>query len=60
MDEASTFQDSIQDSGRQVLVVQDLSPLAERLIGGEDQRSFSQVAMVDHMKQDIGGIGTVV
>lgn len=59
MDEASTFQDSIQDSGRQVLVVQHLSPLAERLISGKDHRSFSQVAIIDHMKQNIGRIGTV-
>jgi len=29
------------------------------LLGGEDHRSFSQVAIVDHMKQNIGGIGTV-
>ena len=40
-------------------LVEDLSPLAERLIGGEDHRSFSQVAIVDHMKQNIGGIWTV-
>jgi len=28
-------------------------------MGGEDHRSFSQVAIVDHMKQNIGDIGTV-
>src|SRR5882762_1159969 len=39
--------------------MQNLSPLAERLIGGEDHRSFSQVAIVDYMKQNIGGIWTV-
>ena len=59
MDEASTFENSIQDGGREVLVVQHPSPLAEWLIRGEDHRSFSQVAIVDDMKQDIGGIGTV-
>ena len=59
VDEASTFQNSIQDGGRQVLVVQHPSPLAERLIGGKDHRSFSQMAIVDDMKQDIGGIGTI-
>jgi hypothetical protein len=59
VDESSAFQNSIQDSGRQVLVVQHLSPLAERFIGGKDHRSFFQVAIVDHMKQDIGSIGAV-
>jgi hypothetical protein len=59
VDESSAFQNSIQDGGRQVVVVQHLSPLAERFIGGKDHRSLSQVAIVDDMKQDIGGIGTV-
>jgi hypothetical protein len=39
--------------------MQDLSPLAERFIGGKDHGSFSQVAVVDDMKQDIGGVGAV-
>jgi RNA-directed DNA polymerase len=43
----SALQDAIQDGGRQVLVVQHLSPLAERLIGSEDHRSFSQMPIVD-------------
>ena len=59
MDKASALEDAIQDGGRQVFVMQSLSPLAERFIGGKDHGSFSQVAMVDDMKQDIGGIGTV-
>ena len=59
MDEASALEDAIQDGGRQVLIVQHPSPLAEWLIRGEDHRSFSQVAIVDDMKQDIGGIGTI-
>ena len=59
MDKASALEDAIQDGGRQIFVMQNLSPFAERLIGGEDHRSFSQVAIVDHMKQNIGGIGTV-
>jgi len=49
----------IQDGGRQVIVMQNLSPLAERLLVVKINRSFSQMAIVDHMKQNIGGIGTV-
>jgi len=33
VDEASALEDAVQDGGGQVLVVQDLSPLAERLVG---------------------------
>ena len=58
-DKASALEDAIQDGGRQVVVMQHLSPLAEWFIGGKDHGSFSQVAMVDHMKQNIGGIGAV-
>jgi hypothetical protein len=36
VDKASALEDAIQDGGRQVLVMQNLSPLAERLIGGEE------------------------
>ena len=59
VDKASALKDAIQDGGRQIFVMQNLSSFAERLIRGEDHRSFSQVAIVDHMKQNIGGIGTV-
>jgi hypothetical protein len=40
MDKATALQDPVQDSGGQVFVMQDLSPLAERLIGGEDHGAF--------------------
>ena len=56
---SSTLQDAIQDGGRKILVVQDLLPFAEWFVSGEDHRSFSQMTIVDDMKQDIGSIGTV-
>src|SRR5207244_5205808 len=59
VDEASTLQDSIQNGGRQILVVQHLSPRAERLVRGENDRPLLEVAMVHHMVQHIGGIGSV-
>src|SRR2546430_8170042 len=59
VDEASTLQDSIQNGGRQILVVQHLSPRAERLVRGENHRPLLEVAMVHHMVQHIGGIGSV-
>ena len=59
MDKASTFQDSIEDSSCQVLVVQHLSPLTERLVGGEDHRPLSQMAIIHHMEQNIGSVGAI-
>src|SRR5256884_3355651 len=52
VDEASTLQDSIQNGGRQILVVQHLSPRAERLVRGENHRPLLEVAMVHHMRSE--------
>ena len=59
LDQTSALEDTIQDGGGQVFVMQNLSPFAEWLIGGEDHGSFSQVAIVDHVEHDVGGIGAV-
>ena len=59
MDKASAFQDSIEDGSCQVLVVQHLSPLIERLVGGEDHRPFSEMAIIHHMEQNIGSVGAI-
>jgi len=59
VDKAFTFQDSIEDRSCQVLVVQHLSPLAEGLVGGEDHRPFSEMAVIDHMEQNIGSVGAI-
>jgi hypothetical protein len=58
-DEASTLQNSIEDSGREIFVMQDLAPFAERFVRGEDHGSLSQMALVDHIKQHVRGIWTV-
>jgi hypothetical protein len=59
LDEASALEDAIADGRRQVLVVQDPSPLPERFVGGENHGAFPEVSVVDHMEQDVGGIGSV-
>ena len=59
MDQTSVLEDTIQDGGCQVFVMQNLSPLAKWFIGGEDHGSFFQVAIVDHVEHHIGGIGAV-
>ena len=58
-DEASTLQNSIQDGGREIFVMQDLAPFAERFVRGEDHGSLSQMALVNHMKQHVRSIRTV-
>src|SRR5207244_8770999 len=57
MDEAPTFQDSIEDGSCQVLVVQHFSPLTEGLVGSKDHRAFFEIAIIYHMEQNIGGVG---
>jgi hypothetical protein len=56
VDESPTFQDSIQDGGRQILIVQHFAPRAERFVGGQDRRALLQVTIVRHMEQNVGGI----
>ena len=59
MNEASTFQDSIEDGSCQVLVVQHFSPLTEGLVGSKDHRAFFEIAIIHHMEQNIGGVGAI-
>ena len=59
VNESPALQDSVQDSGGQILVVEHLSPLTERLVGGKDHGPFLHVAMVDHMEQGVSGIRSV-
>jgi hypothetical protein len=59
MDEASTFQDSIEDGSCQVLVVQHLSPRTEGLIGSKDHRAFLEMAIIHNMEQNIGSVGAL-
>ncbi len=42
-DEPASFQDPVEDGGGQVLVVQDLPPFIQRLVGGEDHGALAQV-----------------
>jgi len=59
VDKASPFEDSIEDGSCQVFVVQHLSPLTERLVGGEDHGPFSEMAIIHHMEQNIGSVGAI-
>ena len=49
-DEPASFQDAVEDGGRQILVVQHLPPFIQGLVGGEDHGPFAQVPVVHHME----------
>jgi hypothetical protein len=53
------FQDAIHDRRRQILVVEDTTPLREVLVGGEDHRAAPQMPLVDHVEEHVGGIRAV-
>ena len=60
-DEPSPFQDAVDDSLCQVLVVEDFAPVGEgRLVGREYYGSPEYMPVIHHMEQDIGRIGTIV
>src|ERR1700694_48389 len=56
VNQAAALQDTIQDGSCEVLVVQHLSPFTEWLVGGKDHGPFSQVAIINDMKQDVGSV----
>ena len=55
-DVASVFEDAVEEGFGEVVVVEDTSPLAEWLVGGEDGWSSVQVAGVDDGVEDVGGV----
>jgi len=59
LDESTALEDSVNDGFGEVVVVEDSAPVVERLVGGEDDRPPTQVAMVDDLEEDVGGVGAV-
>jgi hypothetical protein len=54
------LQHVVHDGFRQIVVVQHFALCSQRrLIGGEKHRSVTQMAVVDHVEQHVGGIGSV-
>ncbi len=56
---ASALQDAVDDGGTQIVVVKDRSPLPGMFVGGEDHRAPLEVAFVDDVEQDVGGVGSI-
>jgi hypothetical protein len=58
-EEPTSLENAIDDGGGEVGVVQDAAPGIERLVGGEDHGATVQVAVVDDVEEDIGGVGAI-
>jgi len=59
MQQATAFEHSIDDRGGKIVVVQDGAPCVRMLVGREDHRALSLMAMVDHVVEDVRGVGPV-
>ncbi len=58
--QAAPFEDAIDDGLGQIVVVEDGAPLALRvLVRGEDHGALADVAVVDHVVEDVRGVWAV-
>jgi hypothetical protein len=58
-EETAPLEDAVDDGDGEVLVVQDLAPGVEGLVGGEDHRAPLEVALVDDVVEDVGRLVAV-
>jgi hypothetical protein len=58
-EKSTALEDAIDNGLGEVLVVKNLSPGVGWLVGGEDHRAFSSMAIVDHVEEHVRGIGSV-
>ena len=56
---AAALEDPVQDRLGEVWVMEDPAPGGERFVRREDHRAVMQVAFVDDVEEDVGGIGPV-
>lgn len=59
-DEPPALQCPVDDGIREIAVVEDIAPVRERrLVGGEEDGALADVAIVDDVEEDVGGVGSV-
>jgi len=56
---SAALQDPVEDGLGEVRIVEHAAPGGQRLVGGEDHRPPMQMAVVDDLEEDVGGIGAV-
>lgn len=59
VDEPAALQDAVEDGLGEVVVVQDVAPGFQGLVGGKEQGAWSEMAFVDEVVKDVGGVLTV-
>ena len=59
LDVAAAFQDAVEDGLGEIRVVEDPPPGGQGLVGREDQGAVVQMAVVDDLEEDVGGVGAV-
>jgi hypothetical protein len=57
--QAAALKDAVDDGMREIVIVQDVSPGGERLVGGEDHGASAPMPVVDHVEEHVGSIGTI-
>jgi hypothetical protein len=59
LEEPPAFEDAVDDRLGEVRIVKHPAPVLEGLVGCEEHRALAQVAFVDDVEQDVGGVGPV-
>lgn len=57
--QTTALEDSVDDGLSKVVVVQDGTPGARVLVGGEDHGALANLALVDHVVEHVGGVAAV-
>lgn len=58
-DVSAVFEEAVEEGFCEVVVVEDVAPLAEWFVGGEDGWFLSEVSGVDDGVEDVGGVACV-
>jgi hypothetical protein len=56
LDVAAVLEDTIEERLGQIGIVEHVPPRRKRLVGGEEHGLASEIALVHHLEEDVGGI----
>jgi hypothetical protein len=59
LEQPTPFGDAIDDGLRKIGIVEHAARFLGRFIGREHQRALAQMALVDDVEEDVGGIGNI-
>jgi hypothetical protein len=58
-EESTPFEDPVDDRIGEIVIMQDVAPAPWMLVGGEDHGPSVDVAVVDDVVEDVGGVVAV-